>query len=153
MPLLTSPLSFFVAGVARPKGSHKSIVVGGEAHLIGASAKEYGWRQTVTSRAVEAMNGLPPIEGPVAIILEFFEQRPKGHFKKNGDLRPAAPLWPTKAPDADKLMRSIGDALNGVCYRDDSQICDATIRKRYTGSGPFDSPSVGVRICVGARVP
>ena len=32
-------------------------------------------------------------------------------------------LFPTKKPDADNIIKVILDALNGLAYRDDSQIC------------------------------
>lgn len=92
-----------------------------------------------------AMDGAPPLEGPIAVTLEFFELRPKGHYRRNGMLKPGVQRRPTKAPDLDKLMRSVGDALNGVVWRDDSQVCEATIRKRYTTEA---FPRAGVRVAV-----
>ena len=40
-------------------------------------------------------------------------------------------ILPTKKPDADNVQKIIFDALNGICYEDDSQICDVIFRKRY----------------------
>ena len=37
--------------------------------------------------------------------------------------------------DWDNLAKLVCDALNGVAYRDDDQIHDATIQKRYTNDG------------------
>ena len=139
-------ITFFAAGVPRPKGSHKAFVVGNRAVMAGMGKDEKGWRATVTGCAQAAMviAQASPLEGPVEVLLEFFEQRPKGHFGKRG-LKPSAQPRPTKAPDADKLMRSVGDALNGVCWRDDSQVCEARIRKLYTDEA---QPYTGVRVTV-----
>ena len=37
----------------------------------------------------------------------------------------------TKKPDCDNLIKSILDSLNGVAYKDDSQVTDVHIKKRY----------------------
>jgi len=121
--------------------------VNGRAVMAGMGKDERGWRAIVTEAARAAMQaaGVAPLEGGVEVLLEFFDQRPKGHFRANGQLKPSAQPRPTKAPDADKLMRSVGDALNGVCWRDDAQVCEATIRKLYTTAA---QPFVGVRVTV-----
>ena len=44
-------------------------------------------------------------------------------------------IRPTKKPDWDNIGKIIADSLNGVAYRDDSQIVDAQVRK-FFGSEP-----------------
>ena len=39
---------------------------------------------------------------------------------------------PRKKPDADNIAKIILDSLNGVAYKDDSQIVDIRIIKKYT---------------------
>jgi len=39
---------------------------------------------------------------------------------------------PTKTPDADNIAKAIADALNKLCYHDDSQIVDCHISKFYS---------------------
>ena len=39
--------------------------------------------------------------------------------------------WPTKKPDSDNIIKIILDALNGVCYYDDAQICKVNFEKKY----------------------
>lgn len=136
---------FAVYGTPRPKGSHRAFIAGARAIVAPASRGERAWRETVSAIAVMAMDGYPPLEGPVTVTLDFFELRPKGHFRRSGALKPGAQVRPTKAPDLDKLMRSVGDALNGVVWRDDSQVCEATIRKRYTSEA---FPRAGVLVTV-----
>lgn len=143
----TAALTFFAAGTPRPKGSHRAFVVNGRAVMAGMGKDERGWREKVTAAARDSMAAarLAPLEGCVEVLLEFYELRPKSHLRSNGQVKPSAQPRPTKAPDADKLMRSVGDALNGVCWRDDAQICEATIRKLYTSEA---QPYVGVRVTV-----
>lgn len=50
-------------------------------------------------------------------------------------------LLPAKKPDADNIAKAICDALNGIAYKDDAQIVDLTVRKRY---GP--DPAVDVEV-------
>lgn len=40
-------------------------------------------------------------------------------------------LKPAKKPDIDNIVKVIADALNGVAYRDDVQITDLHVSKRY----------------------
>ena len=49
-------------------------------------------------------------------------------------------ILPTKKPDADNIAKVICDALNGVAYGDDAQICKLCVSKRYQaveGSTPY----------------
>jgi crossover junction endodeoxyribonuclease RusA len=68
-----------------------------------------------------------PVEGPVAVTVEFRFMRPKSHFNKSG-LKPAAPVEMTQSPDVDKLARAVLDALTAYAYHDDKQVVtlDAT---------------------------
>jgi Holliday junction resolvase RusA-like endonuclease len=40
-------------------------------------------------------------------------------------------VWKTSTPDADNLLKLVGDALNGVAWRDDAQVVQMTGAKRY----------------------
>lgn len=51
----------------------------------------------------------------------------------------------TSRPDIDNLYKAVTDALNGIVYRDDSQITRAIMRKQYAET---DS---GVLISVGRK--
>jgi len=37
-----------------------------------------------------------------------------------------------KRPDTDNLLKSVKDSLNGIFYKDDSQICDVVAKKIYS---------------------
>lgn len=138
-------VTFFAAGIAKPKGSHRAFIAGGRAVIAPASTGEKGWRQVVNSAAHDAMNGRAPFEGCLTVLMEFYELRPRGHYRQNGQLKHDVQPAPRKAPDWDKLARSVGDALNGVVWRDDSQVCDGRVTKRYTDD---DNATVGVRVTV-----
>lgn len=148
----TQALVFFAAGSAKPKGSHKPFVYRGRdgkhrASMAGDSPQEKGWRATVATAALAAMQAgrLSPLQGCVDLELAFFVgPRPKAHILR-GHVRAEAPPCPGKKPDYDKLARSVGDALNGIVYVDDAQVVRALVEKFYTSDA---QPIVGVRITV-----
>lgn len=41
-------------------------------------------------------------------------------------------LLPTKKPDIDNIAKAVLDALNGVAYRDDTQVVELYVRKQYS---------------------
>lgn len=47
----------------------------------------------------------------------------------------AGAQWKTTKPDLDNLTKLIGDALNGVAYADDNQICAHDAIKQF-GQSP-----------------
>jgi len=59
-----------------------------------------------------------------------------------------AKAWPVtrSSSDADHYLRAIGDALSGVAYADDSQICDARVQVVYPGPLGLDQPGAQIRI-------
>lgn len=44
-------------------------------------------------------------------------------------------LWHVAKPDLDNVAKCVGDALNGIIWTDDSQICEMHQRKQY-GAAP-----------------
>lgn len=140
-------ISFFAAGTAKPKGSYKSIKIGGEARTVPASKGEGSWRAVVATAAVAAMRQerVLPLQGCVEVHFEFYSPRPRAHLRTSGAVKPGSPPRPPTAPDADKLARSVCDALNKVCWRDDAQVVRLVVDKLYTDDA---QPYVGVRVTV-----
>lgn len=77
------------------------------------------WRSSVGMAA--RLAGCSPIEGPITISLEFHYARPKSVKRDQ----------PTVPPDLDKQIRSILDALTGIAYIDDAQVCQISASKAY----------------------
>lgn len=61
-------------------------------------------------------------DGPVIVRIDAYLNPSKSNKE----------VWCTKKPDCDNIAKIICDALNGVAYKDDSQIVDIHIRKHYT---------------------
>ena len=112
-------VSFFVEGEPVTQGSMKAIGRGRMVHVNGAALS--GWRATVAASARAAGAQCVGDHTPVRVDCLFYLPRPK---TVNRD-------FPTTRKDTDKLMRAIGDALTGVVYVDDVQVCDWHVAKRY----------------------
>lgn len=68
-------------------------------------------------------------------IVAFF-QIPKKAPKYKRDQYANNDIRPTYKPDVDNIAKVVCDALNGVAYRDDAQIVDIHVSKRYTELDP-----------------
>lgn len=76
-----------------------------------------------------------PLAGPVLLMMTFYMARPRSHYgtgKNAGKLKELAPKHHTVRPDVDNLIKLIADSLNGVFWRDDTQICFCQARKEYS---------------------
>ena len=128
-------LSFTVHGLAAPQGSKRVI----HGRMVEDSKKSRPWRQEVVAEALQARvdTTTTTIHGPVVVILTFRLQRPKAHYRANGEIRADAPVFVPKKPDIDKLTRTILDALTiAAVIADDAQVAKLEAVKVYaTGSG------------------
>ncbi|CZR99762.1 Endodeoxyribonuclease RusA [Clostridioides difficile] len=50
-------------------------------------------------------------------------------------------IRPNKKPDLDNIIKSVADSLNGIAYKDDSQIVEVVSKKYYS-----DRPRVEVEL-------
>lgn len=123
-------ISFIVYGLPRPQGSKRHV---GRGIMVESSKHVKDWRAGVASAAREAYGG-DLLNGPVSLHVRFLFPRPRSDYgtgKNATKLRSSAPLRMTKKPDVSKLVRAVEDALTGVLWRDDSQVCDLHAGKGY----------------------
>jgi len=71
------------------------------------------------------------IDGPVQMTIYAYFSIPKSVSKKKREAMIAHEILPTKKPDASNILKSFEDALNGLAYNDDSQICSVNCSKVY----------------------
>lgn len=68
---------------------------------------------------------------PVSMRIEAYFSIPKSFSKKRAAAAIAGTVVPAKKPDADNIAKIICDSLNNVAYRDDTQVIELTVIKRY----------------------
>ena len=135
-------VAFTVYGVARPAGSKRAFPIRKNGQLTGRIAvvddckDSRHWKTTVTREAIAVMqqHAAAMFLGPVRLTVSFEVLRPKGHFRtgvRAAELRPSAPQYPTVKPDLLKLTRAVEDALTGIVWRDDAQVVEQRLEKRY----------------------
>ena len=100
------------------------------------------WREAVRQEALRTRE--PMALGPVTLELAFRFVRPKAHFNSKGELKPSAPMRVITKPDLDKLQRSTLDALTGVLFKDDSQVCRILAMKCYCLEGELEGCEIVV---------
>lgn len=72
----------------------------------------------------------PPIDTPVKLIVQIFCTIPPSWNKVKRALAQANIIRPGK-PDIDNVIKSIGDAMNGVVYTDDALIYRVEATKMF----------------------
>ncbi len=68
---------------------------------------------------------------PLVISITALFSIPKSMDKKLKNSMLTGDILPTKKPDSDNIIKIILDALNGVAYWDDSQVCRVYFEKMY----------------------
>lgn len=122
-----------VYGNAEPAGSKRAFYrpsLG--VRVVDANPKSREWKNLVAQAAGHIANGL--LEGPLLLEATFYRPRPSSHYGSGRNktvIKDSAPAFPIVRPDTTKLLRAIEDALKGVWYRDDAQIVDQIVKKRW----------------------
>lgn len=75
--------------------------------------------------------GRHPLDGALIVVITVTRPLLKSWSKKKKEDALAGKFRPTTRPDVDNYAKSILDALNGITWKDDSQIVSLTINKRY----------------------
>lgn len=72
------------------------------------------------------------LNGPIRAKIIAYYKIPKSYSKKRIKGILEGKEYPCKTPDADNIAKIILDSLNDIAFRDDSQIVELTIIKRWT---------------------
>ncbi len=132
-------LSLFVPGIPAPQGSKKYV---GNGISIESNKRTKPWRDTVTAAAIDAMEGRGPSSDKLTLLLDFRFPRLGSHLRKDGTVKANAELFKASAPDSDKLIRCICDALQAAgVVRNDAQFVEIIARKTFS-----DRPGVKIGI-------
>lgn len=93
------------------------------------NSKTMPYRHLVAQIAAEAMKDanlslpLAPQHVPVRATITWTLRKPPS--------APKSRIWPSRKPDADKLLRATLDALTGILWHDDAQVVEVRAAKQY----------------------
>lgn len=119
-------ISFTVPGL--PQGKGRARFGNGRTYT---PAKTVAYEGLIALAGEKAMEGRLPLEGPLYITVTAFFPIPASWPKK----RKAEARWHTGKPDGDNILKAAGDGLNGIVWKDDSQVAFGKIIKQY-GDAP-----------------
>ena len=98
--------------------------------------------ETLVRELYITQNFRKQLEGALKMTVRAYFAIPKSDSNKKAHQKSIGIIRPTKRPDVSNVIKIIEDALNGLAYRDDSQIVRVVGEKYYS-----DSPRVEVEIC------
>lgn len=122
-----------ICGTPAPQGSKTRTKWG----MIESSKAVGPWREAVVGEIIRQGYHSLGLHGPLYVRATFLHQRPKNHYrtgKNSNELKDDAPVYVTKTPDLDKVLRSTFDALTqSGLIKDDSNIVIIHAQQIYAG--------------------
>lgn len=123
-------------GDVKGKGRHRSRMAFNKAtgtqfimqHPDKKTAEYEGDLKTFARRE---MAGLVMLDEPVTMLVEVTRAIPKSWSQKKQDQARSGLIMPTGKPDWDNYAKTVGDAFNGLVFRDDSLVVMGQCIKRY----------------------
>ena len=116
----TKMIKFTILGLPTAKGRPRFAMRG----KFAAAYTPAKTREAERDFKLQALKYAPekPIEGPLSITMNIFKPKPKSYSKK-------VIHWTSK-PDLDNFIKIL-DCLNGIFWKDDSQIVKIVASKSY----------------------
>jgi len=134
-PPLNSSVVVELPGEPRAKGRPRF----GNGHAFTPQATR-NYENDLRFMAKRAMQGRVLFEGPVRVEILALFSVPKSWSKIKQVRALMHTIRPTGKPDLDNIFKVV-DALNGIVWRDDSQVVNATIIKKYS-----DQPRLRIEV-------
>ncbi len=123
-------VTFIIEGEPQGKGRHRTTRTG-HTYTPQKTLLYENWIKTCyLSRVGEKM-----LQGPIKASIEAYYTIPKSKSKRVRERMLRQLERPTKKPDVDNIAKAILDSLNGIAYRDDSQIVELNMKKLYADMG------------------
>ena len=124
---------FHIIGEPCAQKRHRHVSRGKFVSTYDPSSKD---KKEFLKKAIVYAPDTPPVDA-ISIDVTFIFSRPKSHYrtgKNSGVLKSSAPNKHTKKPDIDNLIKFLLDSLNGVFFKDDSQVVSIRANKEYVKS-------------------
>jgi Holliday junction resolvase RusA-like endonuclease len=125
-----SAIAFVIPGTPVGKGRPKFARRGAFVTTY-TPEKTASYENLVKVKAEEAMRGRTIIDGAVAVQICLFVTPPASWSLKKQRAALDHLTMPTAKPDVDNVIKGIFDAMNEIVFRDDKQVVDLSVQKRY----------------------
>ncbi len=134
-------ITFSVPGKPVGKGRPKATTISGQARMY-TPKKTVNYENLVKVSYMREHSERKPFPPglPLRLSVWCWFAIPKSWTKK----KKVAALHHVGKPDADNILKAIGDALNGIAWHDDSQVATACVFKRYCLDGEREETMVEV---------
>lgn len=126
-------IEIYLAGVPVGKGRPRFVKSTGRAFTPERTVR---FEDRLSIAAQMAMDGRPPLEGPLEVEVEIRMPVPISKPKRWRDHALSGVIRPTKKPDADNFAKML-DAGNMIVWIDDAQIVKLTVTKIYHEAPAF----------------
>lgn len=124
-------IRFTVPGAPQGKGRPRVGTIGGHARMF-TPQKTVAYEGFIALQAQIAMAGHDLVDGPVEVRMFIACPVPASWSQKKQRAALDGQHFPTTKPDTDNVVKAVFDACNGVVWRDDVQVVDLVLRKRYS---------------------
>jgi Holliday junction resolvase RusA-like endonuclease len=133
-----------VPGAPVPKGRPRVTTRGGFARAF-TPAKTRRYEDLIRLEAGRVMEGRDQLQGALSVKIRAFMPMPQAlaKHKTKGPLAEAGEIRPLTKPDVDNTAKVI-DALNGIVWRDDSQVVELTVSKFYSSRPRLELTAVAL---------
>ena len=132
-------LKFTVKGDPVPQGRPRATRIGNKITMYDPKkSRDY---KKLVSTSVDSQYKGEPLQNALEMTIDIYRFIPKSTTKKNRGLIENNLYRPIVKPDVTNIAKGVEDALNGILYKDDSQIVDLRIRKYYS-----DNPRIEIEV-------
>ena len=134
-----TPITFFVPGNPKDLKRHRSYTTRAGIHVNVDPNRDD--KLDFLGKALQ-YRPEEPTRDPVCLRLTCVFPRPKNHYRTGRNahlLKEPAPYWYNSTPDADNILKFVGDALNGIFWKDDRQVIPTGVYRLY-------GPTPGIKI-------
>lgn len=128
-------ISFCIPGPPQGKGRARAMRTPKTGKVIMVTPeKTVAYEGLIAYTAKAAMAGAAPMQEAVRVDMFIGCPIPDSWSGKKQAAALAGRIIPKTKPDSDNVLKALADGCNGVVWRDDSQIADVFIRKRYAAA-------------------
>lgn len=128
--MITIRLAGEPRGKGRPRARIAKAKTGAQFVTVYTDAATRSYEALLRDAAQQAMAGRQLFEGPLKVKVAAFFSVPQSWSNKKRAQALSGAVRPTGKPDVDNVVKTL-DALNGIVWRDDSQIVQCFISKAY----------------------